>query len=56
MGGNRALRLLLADGAFFHTCAEQAIQLQKNTAVAGFLALALLGHGAWSLYGWGRAV
>ena len=44
--------------AFFHTAAEQAIQLQKNIAVAGgFLALALLGPGAWSLDGWrGRAV
>jgi hypothetical protein len=49
MGGDRTLQLLLADGAFLHTCAEQAIQLQKNTAMAGFLALALLGHGAWSL-------
>jgi uncharacterized membrane protein YphA (DoxX/SURF4 family) len=47
----------LLTGAFFHTCAEQAIQLRKNIATAGFLALALLGHGAWSLDGWrGRAV
>ncbi len=48
----------LLTGAFFHTGAEQAIQLQKNIAMAGgFLALALLGPGAWSLDGWrGRAV
>ena len=42
----------LLTGAFFHTGAEQAIQLQKNIATAGgFLALALLGPGAWSLDG-----
>jgi putative oxidoreductase len=53
MGGDCALRLLFADGRFFHTGAEQAIQLQKNIAVVGgFLALALLGPGAWSLEDW----
>ena len=42
----------LLTGAFFHTGAEQAIQLQKKIATAGgFLALALLGPGAWSLDG-----
>ena len=49
----------LLTGAFPHTGAEQAIQLQKNIATAGgFLALALLGPGAWSLDGClaGRAV
>jgi putative oxidoreductase len=42
----------------FHTGADQAIQLQKNVAMAGgFLALALLGPGAWSLDAWrARAV
>ena len=42
----------LLTSAFFRTRAEQAIQLQKNFAMAGFLALAQLGHGAWSLNGW----
>jgi hypothetical protein len=43
----------LLTGAFFHTGAEQAVQLQKNIAMAGgFLALALLGPRAWSLDGW----
>jgi putative oxidoreductase len=38
---------------FFHSGADQAIQLQKNVAMAGgFLALALLGPGAWSLDAW----
>jgi putative oxidoreductase len=48
----------LLTALFFHTGADQVIQLQKNIAMAGgFLALALLGPGAWSLYGWrGRAV
>ncbi len=43
---------------FFHTGADQAIQLQKNVAMAGgFLTLALLGPGAWSLDAWrARAV
>jgi putative oxidoreductase len=43
----------LLTAAFFHTGADQAIQLQKNIAMAGgFLALALLGPGAWSLDAW----
>jgi putative oxidoreductase len=48
----------LLTAAFFHTAADQAIQLHKNIAMAGgFLALALLGPGAWSLDGWrARAV
>ncbi len=48
----------LLTAAFFHTAADQAIELQKNIAMAGgFLALALLGPGAWSLDAWrGRAV
>lgn len=38
---------------FFHAGADQAVQFQKNIAMAGgFLALALLGPGAWSLDGW----
>jgi len=45
----------LLTALFFHTAADQAIQLQKNVAMAGgFLALALLGPGAWSLDGWRR--
>jgi putative oxidoreductase len=37
----------LLTALFFHTGADQAIQLQKNVAMAGgFLALALLGPGA----------
>jgi len=43
----------LLTALFFHTAADQAIQLQKNLAMAGgFLALALLGPGAWSLDAW----
>jgi putative oxidoreductase len=43
----------LLTAVFFHTAADQAIQLQKNIAMAGgFLALALLGSGAWSLDAW----
>jgi len=43
----------LLTALFFHTGADQAIQLQKNVAMAGgFLALALLGPGAWSLDVW----
>ena len=43
----------LLTALFFHTGAYQAIQLQKNVAMAGgFLALALLGAGAWSLDAW----
>jgi putative oxidoreductase len=38
---------------FFHSGADQAMQLQKNVAMAGgFLGLALLGPGAWSLDAW----
>jgi putative oxidoreductase len=38
---------------FFHSGADQAVELQKNIAMAGgFLALALLGPGAWSLDAW----
>src|SRR5271169_766161 len=40
----------LLTAMFFHSGADQAVQLQKNVAMAGgFLALALLGPGAWSL-------
>jgi putative oxidoreductase len=48
----------LLTALFFHTSADQAIQLQKNIAMAGgFLTLALLGPGAWSLDAWrARAV
>ena len=48
----------LLTALFFHTAADQAIELQKNVAMAGgFLALALLGPGAWSLDAWrGRTV
>ena len=48
----------LLTALFFHAGADQAIQLQKNVAMAGgFLALALLGPGAWSLDAWrARAV
>jgi putative oxidoreductase len=43
----------LLTALFFHSGADQAIQLQKNVAMAGgFLALALLGAGAWSLDAW----
>ncbi len=43
----------LLTALFFHTGADQAIQLQKNVAMAGgFLTLALLGAGAWSLDAW----
>jgi putative oxidoreductase len=52
------LGFCLLTALFFHTGADQAIQLQKNIAMAGgFLALALLGPGAWSLDAWrARAV
>jgi putative oxidoreductase len=47
------LGFCLLTALFFHTAADQAIQLQKNIAMAGgFLALALLGPGAWSLDAW----
>jgi putative oxidoreductase len=43
----------LLTALFFHPGADQAIQLQKNVAMAwGFLAMALLGPGAWSLDTW----
>jgi putative oxidoreductase len=43
----------LLTALFFHTAADQAIELQKNVAMAGgFLTLALLGPGQWSLDGW----
>jgi putative oxidoreductase len=43
----------LLTALFFHTGADQAIQLQKNVAMAGgFLALGLLGPSAWSLDAW----
>ena len=47
----------LLTALFFHLAADQTIQFQKNVAMAGgFLALALLGPGGWSLDGWrGRA-
>jgi putative oxidoreductase len=47
----------LLTALFFHMGADQAIHFDKNIAMAGgFLALALLGPGAWSLDGWlGRA-
>jgi len=38
---------------FFHLGADQAIQFNKNIAMAGgFLALAILGSGPWSLDAW----
>ncbi len=43
----------LLTAMFFHTASDQAIELQKNVAIAGgFLTLAILGPGAWSLDGW----
>ena len=46
----------LLTALFFHSGAEQALQLQKNVAMAGgFLALALAGPGAWSLDGLARS-
>jgi putative oxidoreductase len=55
-----ALALLgfcLLTALFFHTSADQAVELQKNVAMAGgFLTLAVFGPGPWSLDGWrGRA-
>jgi putative oxidoreductase len=43
---------------FFHLGADQAIHFNKNIAMAGgFLALAILGAGPWSLDAWrARAV
>jgi putative oxidoreductase len=47
----------LLTALFFHTSSDQAVELQKNVAMAGgFLTLAILGPGAWSLDAWrGRA-
>jgi len=43
----------LLTALFFHMGADQAIQFNKNIAMAGgFLTLAILGAGAWSLDGW----
>jgi putative oxidoreductase len=43
----------LLTALFFHMSSDQVIELQKNVAMAGgFLTLALLGPGAWSLDGW----
>ena len=43
----------LLTALFFHTSSDQVIELQKNVAMAGgFLALALLGPGPWSLDAW----
>ena len=45
----------LLTALIFHMGADQAIQFNKNIAMAGgFLALAVLGPGAWSLDGWRR--
>ena len=47
----------LLTALFFHTASDQVIELQKNVAMAGgFLTLAILGPGPWSLDAWrGRA-
>ena len=52
------LGFCLLTALFFHTSSDQAVELQKNVAMAGgFLTLAILGPGAWSLDAWrGRAV
>jgi putative oxidoreductase len=43
----------LLTALFFHTGADQMIELQKNVAMAGgFLTLAVFGPGPWSLDGW----
>jgi putative oxidoreductase len=43
----------LLTALLFHMGADQAIQFNKNVAMAGgFLGLAILGPGAWSLDGW----
>ena len=45
----------LLTAAIFHNGADQAIELQKNVAMAGgFLALTVAGPGAWSLDAWSR--
>ena len=47
----------LLTALFFHLGADQTIHFRKNLAMAGgFLTLAILGPGLWSLDGWrGRA-
>jgi putative oxidoreductase len=47
----------LLTALFFHLGADQTIDFRKNLAMAGgFLTLAILCPGAWSLDGWrGRA-
>ena len=47
----------LLTALIFHLGADQAIEFNKNVAMAGgFLALAILGSGGWSLDAWrGRA-
>jgi putative oxidoreductase len=43
----------LLTALFFHLGADQTIHFRKNVAMAGgFLALAILGPGAWSLDAW----
>jgi len=43
----------LLTALFFYLGADQTIQMQKNIAMAGgFLTLAILGPGAWSLDAW----
>jgi putative oxidoreductase len=43
----------LLTALFFHAGSDQVIELQKNIAMAGgFLALAILGAGGWSLDAW----
>ena len=45
----------LLTALFFHLGADQTIQMQKNIAMAGgFLTLAILGPGAWSIDAWRR--
>lgn len=47
----------LLTALMFHRGAQEAIQLQKNVAMAGgFLALATAGPGAWSIDGWRSAI
>jgi putative oxidoreductase len=43
----------LLTALFFHMGADQAIELKKNIAIAGgFLALATMGPGPWSIDAW----
>ena len=45
----------LLTAMIFHRGPDQAIQLQKNVAIAGgFLALAVVGAGPWSIDAWRR--